>query len=134
MLVFGMYYYITDAEEVTNRFAKLNAICALNVDFPTPPLPDNTSILCLISPTHAFTSLFICCDFARASPEAQIDWFGHPSQELTLPASSEFVPTQLLFAFVGTSVREVFPLVVFVVIDAMVQNGWVYLFVSLIYI
>ncbi len=63
-----------------------------NVDFPTPPFPDNTRILCLIPASRS-----VMIGMSGSGPfgaEAQIAWFGQPSQASPLPACSDSGPGQ----------------------------------------
>lgn len=88
--------------------------------FPTPPLPDRTSILCLTSAIRsviAGMSAQMMCQAVRpittgerftgqgkqaapgssffASPEAQSCWFGHPPHPAACtPAEAQVEPTQ----------------------------------------
>ncbi len=82
------------SERVTSLLlaASAKASCAENVLLPTPPLPDNTSILCLI--------LRMRCSMASKSGSgpfgavAQISWFGQPAHAADFPAVSLLVPGQ----------------------------------------
>lgn len=60
--------------------------------FPTPPLPDNIKILCLIPARRA-----VITGISGSGPlgaEAHIAWLGQPSQESAFPAASDSGPGQ----------------------------------------
>ena len=51
----------------------------LKVDFPTPPLPERTRILCFTEERRA-----VMMGMSGSGPlgaEAHIDWLGHPAHE-----------------------------------------------------
>jgi hypothetical protein len=63
-----------------------------NVDFPTPPFPESTSILCRMPDRRAVMS-----GMSGSGPlgaEAHIDWFGQPLHASPLPACSDSGPGQ----------------------------------------
>lgn len=73
--------------------ANIKAIYEETVLFPTPPLPENTNILCFIS--AIFFSIFSKLgSFYYIFPDEQACYIGHPSQLLALPAYSDFTPGQ----------------------------------------
>ena len=64
----------------------------LKVDFPTPPLPESTRILCLTEASRA-----VMRGMSGSGPlgaEAHIAWLGHPAQESALPAVADSGPGQ----------------------------------------
>mmetsp|Transcript_18254 Transcript_18254/g.39902 ORF Transcript_18254/g.39902 Transcript_18254/m.39902 type:complete len:219 (-) Transcript_18254:47-703(-) len=86
--------------------ASANASCAENVLFPTPPLPDSTSTLCLTVLSRA-----AMCSRSGSGPFgalAQAAAFGQPLHPSALPAWSEAVPGQCALAFEGTSPKGPF--------------------------
>ena len=63
-----------------------------NVDLPTPPFPDNTSILCRMPARRD-----VMRGMSGSGPfgaEAHIDWFGQPWQASPCPACSDSGPGQ----------------------------------------
>lgn len=63
-----------------------------NVDFPTPPLPESTSILCFMPARRA-----VMMGMSGSGPfgaEAHMDWLGHPLQASPWPACSDSGPGQ----------------------------------------
>jgi len=71
--------------------ANKNAIYEDTVLLPTPPLPENTNILCLIS--AIFFSIFSKLgSFYYIFPVEQAYYIGHPSQLLAFPAYSDLTP------------------------------------------
>lgn len=64
----------------------------VNVDFPTPPLPDKTRILCRICERRS-----VIIGISGSGPlgaDAQIFWFGQPAQASLRPACSDSGPGQ----------------------------------------
>jgi hypothetical protein len=63
-----------------------------NVDFPTPPLPERTRILCLTEERRA-----VMMGMSGSGPlgaEAHIAWLGQPAQESAWPAVRDSGPGQ----------------------------------------
>lgn len=66
---------------------------AVNVLFPTPPLPESTNTLFLTWSNRSLTSC-IPGSGPLVAPDEHICWFGQPAQADALPASSLWVPGQ----------------------------------------
>lgn len=76
---------------VSSSAANAQPNCAVNVDLPTPPLPESTSILCFTLSMRWRTS-GRAGSGPRVTPDAHISWFAHPAQASALPACSDCVP------------------------------------------
>ena len=81
------------------------ASMVVKVDFPTPPLPERMSILCLMPESRALMR-----GISGSGPfgaDSQIVWLGHPAQASPLPARLDSGPGQCSFSHVSSFLRVV---------------------------